>query len=440
MTRWLLFAVPAVAVLGAGVWYWAEHRRPKIEFRTVKVQRGDLVVTVSATGTLEPPALVDVGAQVQGQIIELGKDPKSRTGHIDWNSEVEKGTVLARIDDSLYQATAAAARASLKKAEADIPGLVSRKADREENWRRASDLVLKDADSVQQYERIKADYDVAVANLAMGRAAIQQAEADLKHAEANVRYCTIVSPTKGVVIDRRVNVGQTVVSSFNAPSLFLIAQDLGDLQVWASINEADVGRIFPNQKVRFTVAAYPAEVFQGKVARRGLRRNASMTQNVVTYTVAVDIEKPAGAKSDETSAKKGPAPASKLQPYMTANMFFEVARKDKVLKVPNAALRWRPDLEQVAPAHRAAFLRSEHPVQDEDSDGITDGAESNKGTVWVPEGAFVRPVAVQLGLNSGTSSEVVSGDLQEGAEIVVGVAEPGSKAAGGNPFIPHRAN
>jgi HlyD family secretion protein len=295
--------------------------------------------------------------------------------------------------------------------------------DAQEEWMRAQVLVTSDSESVERYQRARADYDSAVANLAVGVAAVNEAAAALKHAQDNVGYCTITSPTRGVVVDRRVNIGQTVVSSLNAPSLFLIAKDLSDMQVWASVNEADVGQIQPGQKVTFTVAAYPGVNFVGKVAKRGIRRNASLTQNVVTYTVLVDYK-----LSKDWASKH---PGVKLQPYMTANMLFEVARKDKVLKVPNAALRWRPDMDQVAPAERAVFLAA--PASSDDEDEFTAGA---KGTLWVEDGRYVRPVQVTLGLTNGTSTEIIDG-VKEGTAVVVGIIQQ-HKVRGGNPFLPKR--
>ena len=177
----------------------------------------------------------------------------------------------------------------------------------------------------------------------MGKAAIvqakgtvAQAEATLKRALQNLNYCTIKSPVKGVIIDRRVNIGQTVVSSLNAPSLFLLAKDLNRLQVWVSVNEADIGRIKPGQPVTFTVDAQPGDVFPGKVGK--IRLNATMTQNVVTYTVEVDTDNSGG----------------KLLPYLTANVTFIVGERKNVLLVPNAALRWTPQLEQVVAEFRGS--------------------------------------------------------------------------------------
>ena len=241
--------------------------------------------------------MVDIGAQVAGRIVSFGKDKNGK--EVDYGSVVEAGTVLARIDDALYAADAAAAKAQLaqakaavQKAEADLGQLQAKLFQTESDWARAQKLGPSDALSQTDFDAARAAYEVAKANLAVGKAAIvqaqgtvAQAEAVLKRALQNLSYCTIVSPVKGVIIDRRVNIGQTVVASLNAPSLFLIAKDLKRLQVWVSVNEADIGRIKPGQPVTFTVDAYPGEVFPGEVGK--VRLNATMTQNVVTYTVEI---------------------------------------------------------------------------------------------------------------------------------------------------------
>jgi HlyD family secretion protein len=222
---------------------------------------------------------------------------------------------------------------------------------------------------------------------------VAQAEAALKRARTNLGYCTIKSPVKGVIIDRRVNIGQTVVSSLNAPSLFLIAKDLTRLQVWAPVNEADIGHIHPGQPVTFTVDAYPGQVFTGEVGK--VRLNATMTQNVVTYTVEVT--------TDNTSGK--------LLPYLTANLQFEVSRQHDVLLVPNAALRWYPQPQEVAPDVRAAQATRERGPHG--TDGASEG-RSTRGTVWVQDGQFVRPLVVKTGLSDGTMTAIQGTASQEG--------------------------
>jgi HlyD family secretion protein len=311
------------------------------------VTRGDITATISATGTLEPEAAVDIGAQVAGVIVAFGKDRDGKS--IDWGSKVDAGTVLAKIDDALYVAAVRTAEAQLAQARANVltsqANVLQQQANlllATQNWDRARKLGPSDALSQSAYDQYRANFEVAKANLASAEAAVEQAkaaveasQANLLTAQTNLNYCTIRSPVKGVVIDRRVNIGQTVVSSLNAPSLFLIANDLRRIQVWISVNEADVGSIHAGQPVAFTVDAFPGRTFLGRVGQ--VRLNATMTQNVVTYTIEVDTDNSDGS----------------LLPYLTANAQFEIGRRQRVLLVPNAALHWSPRPERVAPEQRA---------------------------------------------------------------------------------------
>ena len=233
------------------------------------------------------------------------------------------------------------------------------------------------------------------------KAAVAQAKATLATAKINLAYCIIKSPVKGVIIDRRVNIGQTVVSSLSAPSLFLLANDLKHIQVWVSLNEADIGSIFPGQPVTFTVDAYPDRVFQGQVGK--IRLNATMTQNVVTYTVEVNTENDDG----------------KLLPYLTANVRFKTGHRENVLLVPNAALRWTPRPSQIARETRQKLhALAEAPKRDR-SGGPGTGVPQTHGTLWVEEGKFVRPIHVNIGLTDGAFTEVAGKDLTEGLRVVV---------------------
>ena len=331
-----------VVLVGAGLigaaaaWYLRPGRGTPVVYRTAEVTRGDVVQTISATGTVEPEEVVDVGAQVAGQILSFGKDADGKT--VDYGSVVEGGTVLAQIDDSLYAAEAAqasaqvaAAEAGVRQAEANLAQMKAKLQQAERDWARAQKLGPSEALAQATYDAYQSAYETARANVAVAEAAILQAKAALAQAEAvqrraqrNLGYCTITSPVKGVVIDRRVNIGQTVVASLNAPSLFLIAKDLTRMQVWVAVNEADIGKIRPGLPVRFTVDAFSGETFRGEVGK--VRLNASMTQNVVTYTVEVVTDNSGG----------------RLLPYLTANVQFELERRPNVLRVPGTALRWTP--------------------------------------------------------------------------------------------------
>jgi HlyD family secretion protein len=242
----------------------------------------------------------------------------------------------------------------------------------------------------------------------MSEAKREQAEIVARQAEINLGYTTIQAPVDGVVIDRRVNVGQTVVAGLNAPSLFLLAKDLRQMLVWAAVNEADIGDIQIGQKVTFKVDAYRDRTFSGVVSQ--IRLNASLMQNVVTYGVVIDVE-----NTDEL-----------LLPYMTAKVQFEVARRPESLLVPNQALRWRPTWEQVTPVARAGLTqptgeRTQRNPDDLESDvDAAPRVEVEEPTVWVlADDGLTRPVAVSTGMTDGLDTEITEGDLAVGAVVVV---------------------
>jgi HlyD family secretion protein len=434
--------VIAIIVLGTAAvvagWYLNPGSEGANSYRTTQVTRGDLLLAISATGTVEPEEVIDVGAQVAGQILSFGLDADGKT--VDYGSKVTEGTVLAKIDESLYTAEAAeaeaqvqAAEANLQRAEADLQQLNAKLNQAQRDWQRAKKLGPSQALAESSYDAYQAAYQTAVANVAIGKAAILQAKAGraqaqavLQRAQRNLGYCTITAPVSGVIIDRRVNIGQTVVASLNAPSLFLIAKDLTRMQVWVAVNEADIGKIQPGQPVTFTLDAFPGETFEGQVGK--IRLNASMTQNVVTYTVEIVTENRSG----------------RLLPYLSANVQFELNRRRDVLLVPTAALRWQPSKAQVAPQFQETSMTN--AVQDGKSDGTrlnspttdrTAGDAAKGGILWIPDGDQVRPVRVRLGLTDGGMTEVEGDHLTEGLEIIIGQQ---SRAAEGsdttNPFAP----
>jgi HlyD family secretion protein len=366
-----------------------------VKFRTAPARRGDLTVTVLTTGVLQPEEVVDVSPQVAGAVQKLGADPGDPTKTIDWNSQVEAGTVLLQIDPKLYQAAADLARAKANKARAAALVAEARLAGSEREWQRAQKL--GPAIARAELEALRTKFEVARAEVELARADLEVARAELTSAEANLGHCTVRSPAKGVVVDRRVNVGQTVASSLTAPSLFLIAKDLRRLQVWASVFEGDVGQIKAGQKATFTVDAYPDQVFQAVVQQ--VRLNASMTQNVVTYTVVLNTDN-AGLK---------------LLPYMTAEVRVAADTKKKnALLVPVAALRWWPEVTQVVPYARARFLTMKPAAP-----------HQTAGYVWVEEKGFVSPVSVRRGFVNSNEVELIGGDVAAGMRVVVG-SEPKS--------------
>jgi HlyD family secretion protein len=452
MARWIFIiiavAILAAAGLGAAKFYSDRAEKAGANFRTVTVDRGDVMPIISATGTIEPREVVDVGAQVAGQIISFGKDSNGKL--IDYRSPVEEGMVLAQIDPELYQADFQSTNAQIEQAEA---GVVRAQADlgqakakliqAERDWDRAQKLGPSDALAATSYDSYKAAYDIGLANVAVSEAAVKQAQstvtqnrAALTRVQRNLGYCTIKSPVKGVIIDRRVNIGQTVVSSLNAPSLFLIATDLNQLELWVPVNEADIGNVREGQDVSFTVDAFPGVTFHGRVEK--VRLNAVMTQNVVTYTVEVATDNPDG----------------KLLPYLTANVQFEVGRREGVLRVPNAALRWSPRPELITADSSAdggggggGGGRGEGRGRRGGGGGAGAGggpttrranAEATRGTVWVASGESVKGISVRLGAADSGYTEILGENLPEGTQVIVGEQRAESAAPTGpaSPFMP----
>jgi HlyD family secretion protein len=425
MRNWIILFIAVVLVVLAGVWIKHRSAKPAAPFVTAPITRGDLAATILATGTVEPEEVVDVGSQLSGTLDYFGKDIHQPGKLIDYGSEVDNGEVLCHLDDSLYAANAASAqamveqgKANVQKARADLDEFKAKLLQASNDWKRAQEAGSHAGLSESDIDQYRANYYVAIANVADGEAAIKQAEtgqaqseAQLKYARRNLDYCTIISPVKGTVIDRRVNIGQTVAASLNAPSLFLIAKDLKRMQVWASVNEADIGSIHPGQTVTFTADAFPTATFIGTVGK--IRLNATMTSNVVTYTVEIETDNSNG----------------KLLPYLTANVKFQVDKHDNVLMIPNAALRWTPLETQIAPDARNA------PASPAGADVVSD--QQTHGTLWAADGQFVRPVPVRLGLTDGADTEVIADNLSEGTSIVTADAAPEEPVpTGGSPFLP----
>ncbi len=428
MKRILTIAI-IVVILGLLGWgsvaLYRHYNTPqeKLVFKTEKISRGDLRSTISASGTIEPEELINVGAQVNGKIMTFGLDADGKS--IDYGSRITAGMVLARIDDVLYEAEVRQAKAAKLQAQAAIKSaqanIAVTRADlllAEQNWTRAKELFPKKAmsrsdydEALAQFRSAKARIGVSEASLAQAQSQLASAEASLLKAERNLNYCVITSPVDGVIIDRRVSIGQTVVSNMSASSIFLIAKDLKKMQVWASVNEADIGDIKPGMPVIFTVDTFPGRRFRGTVLK--VRLNATMSQNVVTYVVEI-----------ATDNKDG-----KLLPYLTANVRFIKASRENVLTVSNAALRFQPEPGMVAPEYQ------------KDLPQLLSVRRGGERVLWVASEAGVKPVKVKVGLVSSGSAELMPGILKEGDEVINGTAvetpEMKKKApAGGSPFMP----
>ena len=315
-----LLILAALAVIGAGAYGYYRYKNKPVPptITTAQVTRGGLAETVGATGTLQAVTTVQVGTQVSGSIQEL---------NADFNSLVRKGQVLARLDPSLIQSQIEQARANLIRAEADLERLRVALEDARTKLVRAKELSEKKLIAQTELEAAEVAARSAEAQLRSQQAGVTQSQASLKQNEVNLAHTVIESPIDGLVISRNVDVGQTVAASMSAPTLFVLAADLTKMQVLASLDESDVGRIRPGQLVRFRVDAFPTEEFTGNVTQ--VRLQPTTVQNVVTYQTVIDV----------------PNPALKLKPGMTANVNIEIARREDVMRVPNTALRFRPTAE-----------------------------------------------------------------------------------------------
>ena len=320
--RLLILVVLAAAALGGGLFYYRSNQAQKVPTPvTAEVTRGDVIAKVDATGTLAPVTTVQVGSQVSGTVKAL---------YVDFNAQVRKGQVIAELDPSLFQTQVDQARATLIKSQSDVDRAKVEVDDSSSKLRRAQELSEQKLISRNDLETAQSTAMQAQAALKSVEAQETQARASLNQAEVNLGHSIIRSPIDGTVISRNVDVGQTVAASMSAPTLYVIAQDLTHMQVSASIDESDIGRIEPKQPVAFRVDAYPQQTFRGTVKQ--VRLDAKTEQNVVSYTTMIDV----------------PNEDLKLKPGMTANVTVQTAANQDVLRVPNSALRFAPTPELFA--------------------------------------------------------------------------------------------
>ncbi len=318
MKKFILFVV-VLALAGGGFYYYkVKTGRPEPTVLTQALSRGDVVDTVGATGTLEAVETVDVGTQVSGVVREL---------HADFNTIVRKGQIIAKLDPQLIETQIEQQRANVKRAEADLDRLKVGLADAKQKLDRAQQMSAKQLIPKTDLETAEVNVRSAEAQIKSSEASLTQAQAQLNNQRVNLGYTTITAPIDGIIISRNVDQGQTVAASMNAPTLYVIAADLTKMQVLANIDEADVGRMRPGQRVTFRVDAFPTDTFVGEVSQ--VRLQPTTVQNVVTYSTVISV----------------PNPDLKLKPGMTANVSIEIARRNNVLRIPNAATRFRPTTE-----------------------------------------------------------------------------------------------
>ncbi len=416
----LITIIVVVLVLAGGATFFAtKGKSEEVQWLTLPVTRGNLDVVVTATGTLAADTTVQVGTQVSGTIARL---------YADWNSRVRRGQVIAKLDTTFLWASVEQAQANLQKA-------VVAEQQAKRTFDRVKQLFQRNLDS-------QSDYDTALSDFQTAQASVTQAQTALDQVKINLSYATVRSPISGVVISRNVDLGQTVASSFNTPTLFTIANSLSDMQIQASVDEGDIGSVKVGQPVTFTVDAYPNDTFNGKVTQ--IRLQPTVVQNVVEYTVIIDV----------------PNLDLKLMPGMTANLTIEIAGAKDVLKVPTTALRFMPPQSYLTAAMKSLpdsiKQRIEKRRQNAGGNqrlgqqgGGQQGFQANGQSfqnreltpgsyfrLWVLDGKQIKPVRVQVGLSDGTNTQI-DGDLKAGEPVVIGSLT----ASGGqqkNPFMQQR--
>lgn len=439
MKKVLIGAAVVVAVVALGVLLLSKEKKAGPKYRKEAVTRGNVVANVTATGTLSAVTTVKVGSQVSGIISRL---------HADFNSEVRRGQLIAELDPTPFQATVDQRRADLERARVEL---------------RNAELTLARAKKLLDAQlQAQSDFDTAKANRDAAAASVEQSTASLRQAETNLAYTRILSPIDGVVVDRQYDIGQTVAASFQAPVLFTIAQDLTKMQVLTNIDEADIGRVKVGQEASFTVDAFAERSFSGTVSQ--IRLSPQTVQNVVTYPVLLDV-----ANSE-----------LKLRPGMTANVSIPVDRRDDVLKVPNAALRFKPDPADLEGGGKKGAKRGEAGRGGEEAKaaeaakeagagaraGRPDGAGERAGRggngggrpgtglgsrsggpgrpaggrpgpsreadvyVELPTGKL-KAIHLKTGLTDGNVTAVETDALKEGDEVVLGLATARAMSGGG---------
>jgi len=420
MKRKLLLAIAIVTVTGlSAAAMFARRGNDAPVVATDVVSRGTILTTVTANGTLEAVDTVQVGTQVSGSIRSLGAD---------FNSIVRKGQVLARLDPSVIQAEIERAKANLLGAEADVERLTVQLTDADTKLNRAQTLAARQLISTSDLEAAQLTKRTTEAQIKSASAQVTQARAALSQSQVNLQKTVISSPIDGIVISRSVDVGQTVAASLQAPTLFTIAADLREMQLKASIDESDLGNIKERQPVTFKVDAYPNDVFSGTVQQ--VRLNPVIESNVVTYAAIVSA----------------PNAQLKLKPGMTATLTVEVTRRDNVLRVPSAALRFKPSQAVLAALGQPlADPAPGQPVADSSGQGSivkptgTAGRAAPKaghGTVWIHEADHIEAVDVTTGATDGSFTEIVAGDVREGTTLAMRVTMPGAAAATAGPRLP----
>ncbi len=392
----ILLTILVLGLLAAAYFlFFKKDGGAKVVLTAERPERGRIASVVTSTGTIQPVDTVAVGTQVSGIISAI---------YTDYNAEVKEGQLLAELDATLLQASVNQIDASLRQARSNLSFQTS-------NYNRQQELYHVGAISRATYETALNSYEVA-------KASVENIEAQLTAAKQNLSFTKIYSPINGVVLNRNVSVGQTVAASFNTPTLFMLAKDITKMQVEAKVDEADIGNVKPGQRVTFTVDAFVNDVFNGTVSE--IRLQPTTSSNVVTYTTIIE------ANNDEM----------KLKPGMTATITIYTEEADGALLIPVSALKFTPDLGQLAPQYQVNM--PEGPPQHPDSIGAP--TENNRAVVWVVNGNVLNGKLITTGINDNTKVQVLSGLTPEDSVVTSGnmgdMAISDAQGEGGSPFMP----
>ena len=460
---WLSTAVLVITAAAVAYYQFGDVAAEVPVLNSAEVTRGSVVSTVEATGRLEAVTTVQVGSQVSGSI---------KTLYADFNSTVRQGQIIAELDPSLFETQVEQAEATVARLEAEVERSRIQAADAQLKLRRARELFERQLVPENDLETAESTARIADAGVTAAEAQVAQSRASLNQTQVNLSHTIISAPIDGVVVARNVDIGQTVAASMSAPTLYVLARDLAEMRVNASIDESDIGGIQPGQPVRFRVDAYPEDVFTGTVSQ--VRLEPEIQQNVVSYVTIIDV----------------PNPDLKLKPGMTASVTVETARADDVVRVPNAALRFSPSEEILAalgqtppagpgapvgndsqpavareggrgaagvpPEQLAAMRQRRQEASPEEVEQMREGFRAggaggrgrargnaagggSRAVVWVLDQGSLGPVQVRTGISDGTQTAVLAGELTPGAQVVTGVLPAGTApvaAPTASPLLP----
>ena len=360
-----------------------KQSKNKVKYETTKIGKNTIVQVVEASGTINPVTTVNIGSQVSGLIKEI---------YVDFNSQVKKGQLLAQIDTSLFEAQLQQATANIANAKANYQKILAIMENDKKTYNRYKNLYSRNFIAKSEFDLAEATYFSDMAQLDAAKAQISQAEASFKTASANMRYTKIISPVDGTVVSRAVDVGQTVAASFQTPTLFMVAQDLTNMQIETSVSEADIGKVKVGQEVNYTLDGYQDRVFHGRVTQ--VRISPTTVQNVVTYTVIVDVDNEEGL----------------LIPGMTANVSIITSKKENIMTVPNSALKFTP---------------------------ITKGTVQRykEQGIWIMENNRPKRINITAGVSDDVNTEVISKDLKGDEAVIIGILNQrkSNKARGPRP-------